>query len=98
MERPIGKYELKASKIGRIVDKKNKAYGNSFNEACEILTILYPNGVEPKQYKDMLALTRIIDKLFRIANDKGFEGESPFRDIAGYGILGDSTDKKIEEK
>lgn len=36
----------------------------------------------------MLAITRIVDKLFRIATDKDAFGESPFKDIAGYGILG----------
>jgi hypothetical protein len=36
----------------------------------------------------MLAVTRIVDKLFRIATDKDAFGENPFKDIAGYGILG----------
>ena len=36
----------------------------------------------------MLAVVRIVDKLFRIATDKDAFGESPFKDIAGYGILG----------
>ncbi|MBW2598588.1 MAG: hypothetical protein JRC60_00445 [Deltaproteobacteria bacterium] len=35
-----------------------------------------------------MAVTRIIDKLFRIATDKDALGESPYHDIAGYGILG----------
>jgi len=29
-----------------------------------------------------------VDKLFRIATDKDALGESTYRDIAGYGILG----------
>jgi hypothetical protein len=36
----------------------------------------------------MLAITRIVDKLFRIATKKDALGENPFKDIAGYGILG----------
>ncbi len=44
----------------------------------------------------MLAITRIIDKLFRIATKKDAFGESPFKDIAGYGILGISNDDQEE--
>jgi hypothetical protein len=36
----------------------------------------------------MLAVVRILDKLFRIANDKNAFNEDPWQDIAGYGILG----------
>jgi hypothetical protein len=36
----------------------------------------------------MLAVIRIIDKLFRISHKKNAFGESPFLDIAGYGLLG----------
>jgi len=82
-----------AREIGELVTKKNGAYGNSFEKSKEILQILYPNGVEPEQYQDMLALTRLIDKMFRIANKKDAFGESPWRDIAGYAILGISNDE-----
>ena len=53
-----------------------------------MLRILYPSGVSPDQYDDLLAVARIVDKLFRIANQKDAFGESPYRDIAGYGLLG----------
>ena len=42
----------------------------------------------------MLAMTRIIDKLFRIATHKDAFGESPFKDIAGYGILGVANERE----
>ena len=32
----------------------------------------------------MLAITRVVDKLFRIANRKDAFGENPWQDIAGY--------------
>lgn len=73
--------------IGELVEKKNVAYGDSFSQSCKILEILYPNGVTPDKYRDLLTITRIIDKLFRIANDKGALGESPWKDICGYSIL-----------
>lgn len=77
--------------VGALVDRKNAQYGDSFNRSGEILRVLFPNGVAPSQYEDMLCLVRIIDKMFRIATAKdGVDpgGESPYRDIAGYGLLG----------
>ncbi len=81
-------FEALGREIGRLVHEKNAAYGDSFGRAGEILEILYPDGVRPDQYKDMLAVVRIIDKLFRIATARDALGEDPFRDIAGYGLLG----------
>jgi hypothetical protein len=81
-------YSKLGLEIGTLVEAKNAAYGDSFNKAGDILKILYPAGITPIQYKDMLAVVRIIDKLFRIASDKSAFNESPFKDIAGYGILG----------
>jgi hypothetical protein len=91
------KFQEIGTEIGKLVDKKNSAYGSSFEKSEQILKVLYPNGIEPEQYKDMLAITRIVDKLFRIATKKDAFGESPFKDIAGYGILGVANDKKEQE-
>jgi uncharacterized protein YjgD (DUF1641 family) len=87
-------YEQIGLEIGRLVQEKNTAYGSSFAKSHKILQILYPGGIIPEQYKDMLAITRIIDKLFRIATDKKALGENPYSDIAGYGILGVYEDNK----
>jgi hypothetical protein len=73
--------------VGALVDSRNIAYGNSFTKSGEILMILYPNGVKPEDYKTLLVITRILDKLFRIATDKNAFGEEPWKDIAGYAIL-----------
>lgn len=81
------KYEARAKKIGQLVDRKNAAYGDSFNRSGDILAILYPEGIRPEQYRDALAVTRVLDKLFRIATAKEAFGESPWNDIAGYAIL-----------
>jgi hypothetical protein len=80
--------------IGSLVEQKNKAYGSSFEKSAEIIKILYPDGVKPEQYTDLLAITRVLDKLFRIATKKDAFGESPWQDIAGYAILGVSKDEK----
>ena len=82
-----GKYEEVAQKIGQLVDEKNEAYGDAFNKAGDFLNILYPDGIQPEQYGDMLALVRVFDKMMRIATDKDALGENPWNDIAGYGIL-----------
>ncbi len=87
-EKEVSPYERVAAEIGKLVTEKNAAYGDSFCRSGAILGILYPNGINPDQYDDALAVTRILDKLFRIANDGSAFGESPYLDIAGYGILG----------
>jgi len=56
--------------VGSLVDEKNAAYGSSFAECHKILSVLYPSGIKPEQYTDALAIIRVIDKLFRIANKK----------------------------
>ncbi len=81
------KYEEIGRTIGALVDKKNKAYGDSFKHAGKVLEVLYPSGVRPDQYQDMLYTVRVIDKLFRLATDKDAFGENPAQDIAGYSIL-----------
>lgn len=89
-------YEETAEKIGKLVAEKNAAYGSAFAESHKILSVLYPHGIKPEQYTDALAVIRVIDKLFRIATAKDAFGESPWQDIAGYGILG--TVKKDESR
>ena len=77
------KFQKIGTEIGKLVDSKNNAYGDSFKKSEQILKVLYPKGVKPDQYQDMLAVTRILDKLFRIATRKEAFDESPFKDIAG---------------
>jgi hypothetical protein len=91
-------FEKKGTEIGKLVGEKNASYGDSFAKSGEILAILFPKGINPAQYTDFLAVTRIIDKLFRLATDKNAFGETPFQDIAGYGILGAVLEEKIELK
>jgi len=86
-------YKKIANEIGELVQEKNDAYGDSFGQSCRILEVLYPDGIKPYQYRDALAITRVIDKLFRLANKKDAFGESPWRDICGYAILGACNDE-----
>lgn len=82
------------TEIGELVEEKNSAYGSSFSKSAEILKVLFPDGIKPDQYTDLLAITRVLDKLFRIATRKDAFGESPWKDITGYGILGISKDQE----
>lgn len=75
-------------RLGRLVAQKNAAYGSSFAAAGEFLQLLYPRGLRAEQYGDALLLVRVFDKCMRIAHRAGAFGESPYQDIAGYGLLG----------
>lgn len=83
----MGKYERIGREIGKLVDVKNRAYGDAFNKTAEFFRILYPKGIKPEEYSDALALVRIFDKMMRIATAKEALKEDPYSDIAGYGIL-----------
>lgn len=81
-------YEKLGAEIGRLVEQKQRAYGDAFGKTGEVMRILYPEGIPPEKLDDALAVIRILDKLFRIATDRDALGESPWRDIAGYALLG----------
>jgi hypothetical protein len=87
-------YETIGQEIGKLVAEKNKAYGDSFNKSGDFLKILYPDGIQPEQYADMLGVVRVFDKLMRVANRKDAFGENPWKDVAGYGILRSDTNEK----
>lgn len=77
--------------LGELLAQKQAAYGDSVGKAHKILEVLYPDGVKPHQYQDMLLLVRVLDKLSRIANapeDGDLGNETPWKDVAGYGTCG----------
>ncbi len=80
-------YEDLGYDVGELVQRKQVAYGDSFGRSGECLRQMFPNGVRPDQLDDVLTIARILDKLFRIANQKGAFDESPYRDICGYALL-----------
>lgn len=86
-----------AREVGALVEEKNMAYGDSFAKSQAILRILFPDGVPVEQYRDLLAVTRVLDKLFRIATEKDAFGEDPWRDIAGYAILAVANNEEEKE-
>ncbi len=87
MREPRNRYLKIAVDVSGTVNQKQLAYGDAFGESHKILSVLFPDGVQPDQYKELLAITRVIDKLFRLANQPEAFGENPWADIAGYAIL-----------
>lgn len=73
--------------LGRLIDDKNKSYGDSFHKSGEVMKQLFPDGIPPESYVDALALVRIIDKMFRVARDPTYNGENCWSDICGYAML-----------
>jgi len=90
--------ERAGRELTALVIEKNEAYGDSFSAAAEVLRIFYPNGIRPDQYVDALGIVRVVDKLNRIAHKKDAFGESPWRDVAGYGLIGYVTSQDDTER
>jgi hypothetical protein len=92
------KFKEMGQALGELVESKQVQYGDSAGRAGRIIEILYPDGIKPYQYDDALLMVRVLDKLSRIAqrgtDGKDLGGESPWKDIAGYGLLGAVKDEK----
>jgi hypothetical protein len=80
--------------LADLVAEKNQAYGSSFEKSGDFLRLLFPDGLRPEQYGDALLLVRMFDKQMRVATRKDAFGESPWRDIGGYGLLGAAKDER----
>lgn len=94
----MNKYQELGNQIGELVGAKQAAYGDAFNKAGKCLEQLFPDGVKKEQYTDLLCIVRVLDKLFRIANEPDAFGESPYGDIVGYGLLGLQRHEKNKQE
>ena len=90
-------YERLGKAVGKLVAEKQQAYGDSFSKSHQILRALYPEGIDPEQYMDVLTICRVVDKLFRLATDPTYGDESPWRDICGYSLLSMGKDPRETE-
>ena len=84
----MNKFEELGVQVGKLVYDKQLAYGDSFGRSGECLRQMFPEGIKPSQYDDLLTIARILDKLFRLANDPSAFDENPYQDIVGYALLG----------
>ena len=92
------KFSEIGAEVGKLVYDKQLAYGDSFGRSGECLRQMFPKGIKPNQYDDLLTIARILDKLFRLANDPCAFDENPYRDIVGYSILGMNRHNPSEDK
>lgn len=92
----LSRFERIAAEVGALVTEKNLAYGDSFVQSGKVMALLYPDGIAVEQMRDALGVVRVVDKLFRIATRKKAFGESPWRDVAGYGIVATAADEVDE--
>jgi len=93
-------YEKIGAEIGRLVEEKQKAYGDAYGRAGAVLALLYPEGISVPQLGSALLVVRVVDKLLRIAEGKKpTNDESPWKDIAGYGLVGYRLDcERLERR
>jgi hypothetical protein len=95
---PVNPYITTALRLAAMVSDKQDAYGDSVGKSPEILRMMYPNGIQPEQYKDLMMIIRVLDKLFRIATKKQAFGENPWQDIFGYALLSSVNDQTNKEE
>ena len=94
----MSKFKELSAEIGELVERKNKAYGNSFATCAKALELLHPEGIPVEKYQDVLIFVRMWDKHSRIAHEKEAFDESPYRDLCGYSLLGWDSDEAEKEK
>lgn len=91
-------YPARGKALGELVEAKQRQYGRAADKTTEVLKLLYPEGIQRHHYRDALLMVRVIDKLSRIAqrgpDGQDLGGESPWQDIAGYGLLGQAMDER----
>ena len=71
--------------IADLLNDKHLQYGDTFKETAVVLRRLYPDGIKPQQYSDVLYVLRIYENLVRALNMEN--SAEPWRDIAGFAIL-----------
>lgn len=97
-KRSESNFEEIGQELGRITGQKHIAYNRSLERIGEVLKFFYPDGIKVEQYHDLQIVVRLLDKLFRLTGpDPGAFEESPYKDIAGYGIAGYGISKGMDK-
>ncbi|PKR83529.1 hypothetical protein [Heyndrickxia camelliae] len=99
MVEKLGYFSEKGLELGKLVDLKQESYGDSVSKTSKLVKIFLEDYkkddgtyVLTEELIDHILLqVRIIDKQNRIfSNPKADKmGESPYKDISGYGLLGE---------
>lgn len=100
----MGKFEDRAAEIGRLVEQKQEAYGNSIEHSVAVIKGFlqaYRNDdgsytIPEELLPHLLLQVRIIDKQNRLFNNPVADkmGESCYNDIMGYALLGEAIQEK----
>ncbi len=81
--------------LANLLFDKHDHYRDSILRVALLLEVCYPNGVQPDQYVDLGLVVRVFDKMIRITGgERRSDSESPWKDIGGYGVLGEVADRK----
>jgi len=91
-------FEELGNAIGKLVAEKNRLYGDASVKTAKIMDILFPTGISPANYFNILLLVRVLDKIVRISESAPGDSESPWKDISGYGIIGWQNDETFKEE
>lgn len=93
-----GLFEKAGRELGKLVDDKQLAYGDSITKTNELLKVFlsgYKNNdgtytIPGKLLEHIGLMIRIMDKQNRIFSnpDGDLMDESPYSDLSGYGLLG----------
>ena len=90
-------YKDLGQEVGQFTDDKREQYGDSVSFVSAALHHACPDGIPPYQYDNVLLCARMLDKVCRILTrgadglDKG--SESPYKDLAGYALIGVAKDE-----
>jgi hypothetical protein len=90
-------HEALGTEIGRLVGNEYRAYEDTFGRTGDVMRILYPEGIRGDQMDDALAAAQVLENLFLIATDRDVSGKPPWRDVAGYALLGHARQLKKNE-
>lgn len=91
-------FEQRGQEIGKLVDSKQKAYGNAVVQSYEVLKVflqpyLHDDGyhIPESLLLHLLIQVRLIDKQNRIFNNPSQDlmEENTYRDMTGYSMLGE---------
>ena len=82
----MNNYEEIGKNIGALVDKKNKAYGNSFSDVESFIKMIFPEKINVDNYGDAIFIIRLFDKMKRLATDKNAFNEDVYKDIIGLAV------------
>ncbi len=101
-------FEKHGQELGKLIDMKQEAYGDSITKTNELLKVFmqdYDNGdntytIPKSLLKHIGLMVRVLDKQNRIFSnpDGDLMSESPYMDLSGYGMLGEKMSNESSDR